>query len=45
VPQNLLRVDGALSVTQNVALTGGSFYIQTNLQHIPLTEDYEALLK
>jgi outer membrane protein TolC len=39
VPQNLLRVDGALSVTQNVALTGGSFYIQTNLQRLDILDD------
>ncbi|MDR2385687.1 MAG: TolC family protein [Tannerella sp.] len=32
IPQNLLRTDASLSITQNIALTGGAFFIQTALQ-------------
>lgn len=39
VGQNLLSTDAHLSVTQNVALTGGSFYLQTGLQRIDLLDD------
>jgi outer membrane protein TolC len=39
VPQNLLSTDANLSVTQNIALTGGSLYLQTGLQRLDLLDD------
>ncbi|MDR3308859.1 MAG: TolC family protein [Tannerella sp.] len=34
VRQNQLRVDANLSISQNIALTGGSMFMQTNLQRL-----------
>jgi outer membrane protein TolC len=34
ISQNQLRTDAALSITQNIALTGGSMSIQSNLQRL-----------
>jgi outer membrane protein TolC len=39
VPQNELSTNANLSVNQNFALTGGSFYIQTGLQRIDQLDD------
>jgi outer membrane protein TolC len=39
VPQNLLWTDASFSITQNVALTGGSFFIQSALQRTDILSD------
>lgn len=36
VSQNMLTVDGELSISQNVSLTGGSFFVQSSLQRMKL---------
>lgn len=36
VRQNMLTVDGALTLTQNVALTGGSFFVESAVQRMKL---------
>lgn len=36
VRQNMLTVDGALTLTQNVALTGGSFFVESTVQRMKL---------
>ena len=39
VEQNLLSTDLSLSITQNVALTGGTFFLTTSAQRLDLLSD------
>lgn len=41
VSQNMFTVDGALTVTQNVALTGGTFFIESAIQRMKLFDANE----
>lgn len=36
VPQNMLTVDGAVTVKQNVPFTGGSFFVESAIQRMKL---------
>ena len=40
VEQNLLSTDLSLSITQNVALTGGTFFLTTSAQRLDLLSDH-----
>ena len=40
VEQNLLSTDLTLSVTQNVALTGGTFFLSTSAQRLDMLSDH-----
>ncbi|MDR0560622.1 MAG: TolC family protein, partial [Prevotellaceae bacterium] len=45
VQQNQLRTDVSLSVSQNIALTGGNLFVQTNLQRLDELDNKQSSYK
>jgi outer membrane protein TolC len=45
IQQNQLLMDASLSITQNIALTGGSLFVETGLQRLDILDQNETAYK